>query len=58
MPVSPLEAAEKIECLRYLENGIKMKMVVTEYMGVEIDTPEDLIKAEAYLRNSNSNNKY
>ncbi len=50
MPVSPLEAAEKIECLRYLENGIRMKMVITDYMGVEIDTPEDLVKAEAYLR--------
>ena len=50
MPVSPLEAAEKIECLRYLENGIPMKMVVTDYMGVEIDTPEDLVKAEAYLK--------
>lgn len=50
MPVSPLEAVEKIECLRYLENGIPMKMVVTDYMGVEIDTPEDLAKAEAYLR--------
>lgn len=49
MPVSPLEAAEKIECLRYLENGIPMKMVVTEYMGVEIDTPEDLVKAERLL---------
>src|SRR5436190_123366 len=49
LPVSPLEAAEKIECLRYLENGIRMKMVVTDYMGVEIDTPEDLVKAENYL---------
>ena len=49
MPMSPLEAAEKIECLRYLENGIRMKMVVTEYMGVEIDTPEDLVKAERLL---------
>jgi 3-deoxy-D-manno-octulosonate cytidylyltransferase len=49
MPVSPLEAAEKIECLRYLENGIRMKMVVTQYMGVEIDTPEDLIKAQQLL---------
>jgi 3-deoxy-manno-octulosonate cytidylyltransferase (CMP-KDO synthetase) len=49
MPVSPLEAAEKIECLRYLENGIQLKMVVTEYMGVEIDTPEDLLKAEKLL---------
>lgn len=45
LPVSPLEAAERIECLRYLENGIPMKMVVTDYMGVEIDTPEDLEKA-------------
>ncbi|MEP7166272.1 MAG: 3-deoxy-manno-octulosonate cytidylyltransferase [Ferruginibacter sp.] len=43
--MTPLEAVEKIECLRYLENGIPLKMVVTEYMGVEIDTPEDLIKA-------------
>ncbi len=49
-PVSPLEAAEKVECLRYLENGTKMKMVVTDYMGVEIDTPEDLIKAENWLK--------
>ena len=48
-PISPLEAAEKIECLRYLENGISIKMVVTEYMGVEIDTPADLIKAAKLL---------
>ena len=48
-PITPLEAAEKIECLRYFENGIPLKMVVTEYMGVEIDTPEDLIKAAALL---------
>ncbi len=49
LPVSPLENAEKIECLRYLENGIPLKMVVTDYMGVEIDTPEDLIKAAKLL---------
>ena len=48
-PMSPLEAAEKIECLRYLENGVPIRMVVTEYMGVEIDTPEDLIKAAKLL---------
>ena len=47
--MTPLEAAEKIECLRYLENGIPLKMVVTEYMGVEIDTPEDLIRATLLL---------
>ncbi len=49
-PMSPLEAAEKIECLRYLENGVAMKMVVTSYMGIEIDTPEDLIKAAKLLK--------
>jgi 3-deoxy-manno-octulosonate cytidylyltransferase (CMP-KDO synthetase) len=48
-PVTPLEAAEKIECLRYLENGIPLKMVVTEFMGVEIDTPEDLKRANKLL---------
>ena len=48
-PVSPLEAVEKIECLRYLENGIPIKMVVTEYMGVEIDTPDDLERASRLL---------
>jgi 3-deoxy-D-manno-octulosonate cytidylyltransferase len=48
-PMSPLEAAEKIECLRYLENGVSIKMVVTNYMGIEIDTPEDLIKAAKLL---------
>ena len=48
-PITPLEAAEKIECLRYLEHGIPLKMVVTEYMGVEIDTPEDLERASRLL---------
>lgn len=47
--MTPLEKAEKIECLRFLENGIPLKMVVTNYMGVEIDTPEDLQKAAALL---------
>jgi len=48
-PMTALEAAEKIECLRYLEHGIPLKMVVTDYMGVEIDTPEDLEKAEKMI---------
>lgn len=49
-PITPLEAAEKIECLRYLENGVPLKMVVTQYMGVEIDTPEDLVRAAKLLK--------
>ena len=48
-PMTPLEIAEKIECLRYLENGVTLKMVVTKYMGVEIDTPEDLVRAAKLL---------
>ena len=48
-PMTPLEAAEKVECLRYLENGVTLKMVVTQYMGVEIDTPEDLERAATLL---------
>ncbi len=45
LPVSPMEAAEKIECLRFLENGIPLRVAVVDYMGIEIDTPEDLEKA-------------
>ena len=48
--MTPLEKAEKIECLRYIENGIQLRMVETEDAGVKIDIPEDLIKAEAYLK--------
>ena len=48
--ITPLENAEKIECLRYLENGVPIKMVISEYMGIEIDTPEDLERANNFLR--------
>jgi 3-deoxy-manno-octulosonate cytidylyltransferase (CMP-KDO synthetase) len=48
-PITPLEDAEKVECLRYLENGVPIRMVVTDFMGVEIDTPEDLQKAASYM---------
>ena len=48
-PITPLEAAEKIECLRYLEHGIPLKMVLVDFKGVGIDTPEDLELAKRYL---------
>lgn len=48
-PMTPLESAEKIECLRYLENGTPIKMAIVDYMGVEIDTPEDLERAAQYI---------
>ena len=48
-PMGTLEAIEKIECLRFLENGMPIKMLTVDYLGVEIDTPEDLIKASKLL---------
>lgn len=47
LPMLALEAAEKIEAIRYLEYGKKIKMVETESTGIEIDTPEDLERAKA-----------
>nr|WP_290855122.1 3-deoxy-manno-octulosonate cytidylyltransferase [Flaviramulus sp.] len=46
LPMLPLEASEKIECIRYLEYGKRIKMVETDVEGVEIDTPEDLERAK------------
>lgn len=46
LPMRALEAAEKIECLRHLEYGKKIKMVETNVVGVGIDTPEDLARAK------------
>ena len=48
--ITPLEAAEKIECLRYLENGVNIKMVLTNESPVSIDTPEDLERAKKLLQ--------
>lgn len=47
LPIQPLEAVEKIEAIRYLEYGRKIKMVQTDVTGIEIDTPEDLERAKA-----------
>ena len=46
LPMQFLEASEKIECIRYLEYGKRIKMVETTVQGVEIDTPEDLERAK------------
>lgn len=47
--ITPLESVEKIECIRYLEHGKKIKMVVTHNLNFGIDNPRDLERAEAYL---------
>ncbi|HAO03474.1 MAG: 3-deoxy-manno-octulosonate cytidylyltransferase [Chitinophagaceae bacterium] len=50
-PASKLEQYEKLEQLRYLENGVAIRMVETSEETVKIDVPEDLAAAEKYLLN-------
>lgn len=47
LPINKLEATEKLENLRFLANGLKVKMVETNQIAIGIDTPEDLEKANA-----------
>lgn len=61
LPMRSLEAVEKIECIRYLEYGKNIKMAVSNTAGVEIDTPEDLVRANKLLKEKKPeavNNKF
>lgn len=49
LPQSPLELAESLEQLRWLENGYKIKVGITQQETIGIDTPEDMEKALAFL---------
>jgi len=49
LPMQSLEASEKLEQLRYLEFGKRIKMVETTHVGIGIDTVEDLAKARKML---------
>jgi len=49
LPMKSLEASEKLEQLRYLEFGKRIKMIETTHVGIGIDTPEDLKKARKML---------
>lgn len=54
-PLSKLEQIEKLEQLRYLENGYKIRMIETNESSVKIDVPEDLPIAAEYLRQITKN---
>ncbi len=61
LPMRPMEAAEKIECIRYLEYGKNIKMAISNTQSIEIDTPEDLIRANKVLKDDKNitiNNMY
>jgi len=53
-PMGVLEQTEMLEQLRYLENGVKIKMVETTSSSMGIDTPEDLVKAKLFYANKNN----
>ena len=50
LPQSSLELAESLEQLRWLENGYTIKVGISEVETIGIDTPEDLARAEAFLK--------
>ena len=52
-PISPLEAAEKLEQLRALENGIPIAVVKVDYDSVSVDTLEDAARVEKILKTTN-----
>lgn len=49
LPEGRLEKCEKLEQLRALENGMRIKVITTEFESIGVDTPEDLVEAEKFI---------
>lgn len=56
LPQSSLELAESLEQLRWLENGYTIKVGISQIETIGIDTPEDLLKAEEFLKRQEERN--
>lgn len=54
---TPLEAAEKLEQLRVLENGYKIKVAVVDEDTISVDTPSDIIATENFLLSQSQKGK-
>jgi 3-deoxy-manno-octulosonate cytidylyltransferase (CMP-KDO synthetase) len=54
LPVGELESAEKLEQLRALEHGFKIKTVETLFDSIEVDTPDDLKRVETMIKRQNA----
>jgi 3-deoxy-manno-octulosonate cytidylyltransferase (CMP-KDO synthetase) len=54
LPVSNLERAEKLEQLRVLEEGFRIKAIETKYDTIGVDTPDDLLRVKEYLAQGNT----
>lgn len=52
LPEGEWERFEKLEQLRALEYGYKIRVVLTDHDSIEVDTPEDLVRVEEYLKNN------
>jgi 3-deoxy-manno-octulosonate cytidylyltransferase (CMP-KDO synthetase) len=54
LPVSSLEATERLEQNRWLENGYRIKVEITNHESIPVDTPEDLERVERLLEKNSS----
>lgn len=50
LPPTPLEKAESVDMMRFLEHGVKVRMVETRHASHAVDTPQDLARVEALMR--------